>query len=202
MKRCAKCGVEKPLGEFHKRARSPDGLRARCKPCHVADAGVWQKRNPEKRKTIVRAWQKRNPEKFKAGKDAWRGANPEKVIAQGRRWRRDNIEKARAKVAKWQVANREKASAASSAWAKAHPEKVTAYCAKRRADKLRATPAWACMVAIAAVYAEAKRVGATVDHVVPLRSALVCGLHVGANLKVISKAENSAKGNRYWPDMP
>jgi hypothetical protein len=41
-----------------------------------------------------------------------------------------------------------------------------------------------------------------VDHVVPLKSKLVCGLHVPANMQILPGADNSAKGNRYWPDMP
>ena len=38
------------------------------------------------------------------------------------------------------------------------------------------------------------------DHVVPLRSGSVCGLHVAANFAVIPAAVNNRKGNRTWPD--
>lgn len=41
-----------------------------------------------------------------------------------------------------------------------------------------------------------------VDHIVPINSHLVCGLHSEYNLAVIPKKENLSKGNRYWPDMP
>lgn len=41
-----------------------------------------------------------------------------------------------------------------------------------------------------------------VDHIVPLQSEFVCGLHNEFNLRVISQSENSSKKNRYWPDMP
>lgn len=41
-----------------------------------------------------------------------------------------------------------------------------------------------------------------VDHIVPLQSKLVCGLHNEFNLAVITKSENLTKRNYYWPDMP
>jgi hypothetical protein len=41
-----------------------------------------------------------------------------------------------------------------------------------------------------------------IDHVVPLRSKIVCGLHAETNIRVIPAFENRSKGNRHWPDMP
>ena len=34
MKRCSRCGEEKPLGDYWNSPKSPDGLFAYCKPCH------------------------------------------------------------------------------------------------------------------------------------------------------------------------
>jgi hypothetical protein len=35
MKKCYKCGVEKPPSEFYKNKANKDGLQKRCKPCDV-----------------------------------------------------------------------------------------------------------------------------------------------------------------------
>ena len=41
-----------------------------------------------------------------------------------------------------------------------------------------------------------------IDHIVPLISPIICGLHVAANIAVIPAKMNQSKGNRHWPDMP
>ncbi|HEX4608225.1 MAG TPA: hypothetical protein VH092_08465 [Urbifossiella sp.] len=61
---------------------------------------------------------------------------------------------------------------------------------------------WADLDAIKSIYQDANRLGLTVDHIVPLVSKLVCGLHCEANLQLITFEENLRKSNRFWPDMP
>jgi hypothetical protein len=41
-----------------------------------------------------------------------------------------------------------------------------------------------------------------VDHIVPLKSEMVCGLHCEANLQILGASANVAKRNHWWPDMP
>lgn len=74
---------------------------------------------------------------------------------------------------------------------------------QRRAIRLRlATPKWADMDRIVAIYAERDRLTAKtgvehhVDHIYPLAGELVCGLHVHWNLRAIPAAENVRKGAR------
>lgn len=70
-----------------------------------------------------------------------------------------------------------------------------------------ATPLWADREKIKLIYKEAERlrengVDVHVDHVVPLTSDIVCGLHWHGNLAIIPRLENHAKSNRWWPDDP
>ena len=83
---------------------------------------------------------------------------------------------------------------------------------RRRNQVYRATPVWvkpgnAHKMAINAIYRLKKKLNKagvkyTVDHIVPLNSKLVCGLHVAENLEVITELENLKKSNTWWPDGP
>jgi hypothetical protein len=68
-------------------------------------------------------------------------------------------------------------------------------------------PPWADLQAIMAIYLEAERltkqtgVPHEVDHIIPLKHPLVCGLHVASNLRVITEAENVRKRNSFAPEQ-
>lgn len=128
-------------------------------------------------------------------------------------WRENNPEKAAKVLARWGAndwakRNPEKRARTIRRYKDNHPGVMTATFAKRRAAKKQAVPGWVDMDAIKAVYAEAKFMSditgmqCHVDHIVPLQSPIVCGLHVHQNLRVVVDFENKSKGNRYWPGMP
>ena len=48
MKECTKCGVEKPLDDFHSRIDSKDGRRNECKVCKREQNQKWKEDNPDK----------------------------------------------------------------------------------------------------------------------------------------------------------
>jgi hypothetical protein len=144
-----------------------------------------------------RAKMERDPEfaaKLRADKDrrrkAWR-ANPvnrQRELARDREWRKANwsrVKKYKHKCGALQVM----------------------HVARRHAAKLQATPAWSETADIARVYEEARMLTARtgvkheVDHIVPLRGKDVCGLHVIANLRVITKIENVRKHNKLVPEI-
>jgi hypothetical protein len=90
---------------------------------------------------------------------------------------------------------------------KTHVAEHTAAASKYKASKLKAVPAWFEKEAIEAMYkattARSKSEGVKyhVDHIIPLQSKFVCGLHCLANFEIVLWNENLTKGNRVWPDM-
>lgn len=79
-----------------------------------------------------------------------------------------------------------------------------------RKERIRAvTPGWANLRAVGKIYGRMRRLNRqagyikyVVDHIVPLHSDLVCGLHCEDNLQVITKVENDSKQNTFWPGHP
>ena len=96
-------------------------------------------------------------------------------------------------------------------WEKRNRAYLNARKMLRMAAKKLATPAWANQFFIEEIYDLAQRrtklqTGGIkqwhVDHIVPLTSSLVCGLHVEHNLRVIPARDNHSKKNYFWPEMP
>lgn len=215
MKFCTGCNCSKPLDAFSKCKSAKDGLQFRCKACKKAykaanrelvNAGAARarERDPEKHREAVRAYRLRNPGKDSATKAAWYKANAERLR-----------EKAKTRTAndptyfaRYRMENSERERARKAAWEKANPHKVAAFVAARRAAKKLAIPCWQDPARLTSIYRKAQRLTAElgkphhVDHIVPLQSKIVCGLHCEANLRVIEGVENVRKGNRHWPDMP
>lgn len=124
-------------------------------------------------------------------KDArWRAQpqNKDKMAKHRRLWDKNNPVRAAYLRKRWVDNNRYKKRASLS---------------KRKAIKLMACPLWADLKAIQAMYEEARRLELVtgikyhVDHIVPLQGKLVCGLHVPANLQVITARENIRKYNTW-----
>lgn len=126
----------------------------------------------------------------------------------------------RVERAEWYQANKEKAKIQHQAWTTKNRQPLNAYMrewneknrfrerANGRSFQACSKPKWANQFFIKEIYRLSKaRTKATglrwnVDHIVPLRHELVCGLHVEHNLQVVPEAYNKFKGNRFWPDMP
>lgn len=187
-KSCAACKKVKPLVQFHARARSRDGRQSKCAECAKALRRQWREttgKTAEQRQRAAertRQWREKNPERWRATNRQWAEANPERQRSGARRFRERNPEYNRKRL-------QEK------------PGLVAAYAAERRARLLQATPPWADKAAIVEIYERAKRLTEAtgvehhVDHIIPLKHRRVCGLHVPANLQILTAIENTRKSN-------
>lgn len=103
----------------------------------------------------------------------------------------------------WREKNREEINRKAREWRKNNPLGAINNLAKRRSAKLNATPVWANDFYIKEIYRLAldrtKLTGIKweVDHIIPLKNELVCGLHVEFNLQVITRRANRKKGNNF-----
>lgn len=181
--------------------RSADPERAK-----ASDRTQYEKEDPAHRKAVNDVWRKENAAKLRKSRRAWKKAHPKIVAVSNAESRRRHPEPARASARRSRKLHPEKQKAATKRWMEKYPgaaaavrakwarnnrDKCCAYATARKAKKLQATPVWANKAIIDAAYAMAtamtKLTGVKyhVDHVVPLRSKIVCGLHTDQNLAII-----------------
>ena len=145
--------------------------------------------NKKKIKERKREWGKKyreeNREKIKASDKKYRDKNKEKIKERDKKYREENIEK----IKKYRAENK---------------ALLNIQDARRRAQHKKATPAWYKQERdkVRLIYVKAREFGFHVDHIVPLQSKKVCGLHTWVNLQLLAPEINRTKGNHYWPDMP
>jgi len=170
---CTKCGIRKLRSDFHKNSAAPGRLRLECKACRREAAIIAYSANPA-------ASKKRSTE-----------------------WARANIDRVKITQQRHNEKCGERRRAGSRAWQKANLAKDAERSARQRAVERRATPEWADRRYIKLFYEmarlESERTGrpVQVDHIVPLNSPVVCGLHVEHNLQLLFARDNIAKGNRF-----
>ena len=167
-KKCSKCGEQKQESEFHKdnHPRSKTKLQSHCKVCSKLGSKEWVSKNPVRAKENSWAWHYRNPGKANILRSEWRKKNKEHEKEYGVMYRKNN------------------------------KQKVNAIAAFRYAKKVTATPIWADLEEIENIYLEAQYQQLQVDHMIPLVSDKVCGLHVENNLQLLSEKENKEKRNK------
>lgn len=195
-------------GEMYKRwaAKNPERLAAyRNSAAYKQIQRDAQKKykslNPLKAKESKKKWELENREKHLASRRALYAKNRQKIIDLG--LIDEDRKRKRERAAKYRSRNPDQWK---KYWA-ANKSDYAARTAKYRAAMRLATPLWADKEKIKAIYRIAfersKETGLQwhVDHIVPLISKSVCGLHVESNLAVIEASKNMSKNNRYWPDM-
>jgi hypothetical protein len=179
MKICRRCDISKPFSNFYKATASKDGCSSRCKSCELE----YQRGRKSQKQVSNSKWQ--SSEKYDRYK-----------------------EKLRLQTKKH---NMHRISEKLDAFTKVTGDAILTWrknATLRHAAKIQATPHWLTRnqrSRIMQVYALTQQLqevlGAVfhVDHIVPLVSKNVCGLHVWWNLQPLSEVENIKKGNTFNP---
>jgi hypothetical protein len=105
VKRCSKCGSEKPLDQFHREARSADGKRPDCKDCSLARRKVYYRANRSEERRRHVEWKSRNPDYFKV----WALENADSIKTKAKRYHQNNLPRYRENTRRWRAENLEKA---------------------------------------------------------------------------------------------
>tara|TARA_R110000868_G_scaffold95713_7_gene263090 strand:+ start:86 stop:655 length:570 start_codon:yes stop_codon:yes gene_type:complete len=178
---CTGCKADKPLSEFSRQAKSPDGHRTKCKACTKVENANWYLLNREDK------------------------------LAQNKKWAIENREAKNALSRKYQKQRKSYYSAHNKEWHKKHKddpvfrERVRTKSRNRLVRVRRATPSWISAIEAAQMQefydiakARSMQTGERyeVDHIIPLGGFMVSGLHVPWNLQIIREEENLAKGTR------
>jgi hypothetical protein len=195
-----------------------------CPECRKISTKNWREANKERHQENIRKWKQANQDRiresdrlrYKINRNSRLASSKRRyelckkhILKRNREWRQANPERTRQYQLHWRKTNPKKAKEVlqkiQKSWRKAHPDKVRSHAARRRALKKHATPAWADINKINQIYAEALRLQNLtgqlyhVDHIYPLSSPYMCGLHVETNLQIISAEENMKKSNKTWP---
>jgi len=222
LKKCKRCGAEKALIEFHRQSDCAMGRKTLCKTCRSIEASTIRLADPFARikdkahydahkvayGITSRKWKAKAGRRYLDQQKRYQEANKAHIAKRMKLWHIKNRSRNLARKSKWRAKNIERVHAYNSLYDKRNSDKHAAKSARRRLSCVRATPAWNNEFFVSEAYILAKLrtkiLGFkwNVDHIVPLRSKIVCGLHVHNNLRVIPFAENMSKGNRVWPDMP
>lgn len=150
----------------------------------------------------ARTWRVNNPNYYKSSQH----------VEYSKRWREDHPTYMTTYMKQWYETRKDdpvfkqQNSEHMKQWAKDNPGKHAARIRLYKTCREEAQPTWVLQEDIDIFYDQARLLSRqtgimhTVDHIVPLVHDKVCGLHVPANLQVLSKSENSSKNNRFDVD--
>jgi hypothetical protein len=182
-KTCTKCGQHKPLTEYFTDKRLKTGRVAECKQCYKSRIAVT--RTPEYKKQVQARWISSD-----------KGRQYQEKVRHQRKVQQTKVKYER--IARLQQIT----ETATLTWRKTH--------AKRNLTKIHATPKWVDanhkqrVIEIYAATQQLQELTAAiyhVDHIVPLVSDNVCGLHVWWNLQPLIESANVSKSNQFFPEL-
>jgi len=223
-KYCLDCKTTKGVEHFNRNVRKPDGYDIYCKPCCSVRSKASREKHKEKNAAKSRAYYLANKEKIDAYRRQWGKDNPVKVacaqavyywknrdarLEKDRQYRLANIELFLAREQAREERDKPIRALKNKKWRENNPGKIRAQAAKRRSILKLRMPGWLTdsdYAEIEAIYLKAAQMTAAgdtvyhVDHDLPLKGKYVSGLHVPANLKILSAIDNLKKSNLWKPE--
>ncbi len=172
------------------RAKNRSKLIEKGKAYYVENKPKFQAYNQavqEKKRAYMKVWREKNKAQLAEKVAAFNKANPELIAERNRK----HYEANKARLIEKKLLQR-----------RCNPARHREAQRKRDMHIRQATPAFGDPAEIRNAYIEAEYFQMEVDHIVPIKSKLVCGLHVEFNLQLLTSSANARKGNRTWPDMP
>lgn len=171
---CIHNKIQQSVENFHKCKSNKDGYGIYCKDCKKEKDKQYRLENRDRLNAYLKEYRENpcNQERIKDSKKIWLDNNRDHHNAKNREWEKNNKGYARHK------------------------------CAKRRANRKSATPSWANLEEIRAIYQEAKEleqqdgIPRVVHHIIPLkgrnnnRKHIVSGLHIASNLQIMIQEEH------------
>jgi hypothetical protein len=177
MKSCSKCKQQTDHSEFSKNRARYDGYCNYCKACDKTKPV-----NKETKKVYNTIYRVENAKKIEIYHKSYYLANKEVYYNRCKKWSEENREQQRVL---W------RRNYQTDHGRKRHKFQQ----AKRRAQKLNATPPWVNMEEIRNIYENCPE-GYHVDHIIPLIHPLISGLHVPWNLQYLLAKDNIKKNNK------
>ena len=203
---CRMCGQTKDPEFFSVNLRRASGRNGHCKECVRIRTREWYARNQEREraKRLASSYRRRRLRgaKIRNGRGSLGGKSNAQRQAEYRARHPERLREIRKRL------NALNGRRYGQAYRARHPEVSRLKSARWHARAKLTTPKWADPKAIRAIYRFASQLQKTtgehihVDHIVPLHSRIVCGLHCEHNLGIALRGDNISKSNRTWPGMP
>jgi hypothetical protein len=175
----------------------------RCCECHRLRKQQLRIENPAKYQEKTKAKYHSDPSRFREYRKRDYIKNRELRKEARRAHYAANQESSRATSNLWKSRNKAHQVAYRAKWYALNIDKELAANAVRRAGLALACPKWVSKKDLLAIYKKCRELSRTckikyhVDHIVPLKGKIVCGLHVPWNLQIILASENLKKKNKF-----
>jgi hypothetical protein len=193
-KQCSKCLTIKNITNFGKLASHKTGFDVCCKNCRSIKSKTYYIKNQQKIKNYIKEYSIKNKDLILSKKREYNKKRHKKKIkdseysakrnTQAKEWRLRNSQKVKNYNKKYKIKNKELCESIRG-------RRVSS---KRSSSKIKLSELY---MKVRKLNKEAKCIKFHIDHIIPLQHELVCGLHVPANLQILTAKENSSKRNKF-----